>query len=100
MFNDETGTYDPPPRVVVYDGRCLVYAAERDAQTVMLAGVQALAVVRYTVMLPHDVPVEIGDLLKVTSSPRTDLMTGLEVHITDAPQDAYAVVRHCAGETF
>lgn len=87
-----------PTYVTRWEGRCLIYPADRDARVVEAAG-RSVPLLRYTVMLPHDADVEIGYVLDLSASPDNPSLVGQVFRITDAPHDAWIVLRHCMAET-
>jgi len=84
-------------RTLIFQGRCLVYPADRDA-TVVEAASQTIPVARYTVLLPHEVDAQVGHRFEVLASPDNPALVGAVFRITDAPLDAWAILRHCVAE--
>lgn len=98
----ETGTDDwgftVTEFVPTWSGRCMIYARDLDPRQVV-AGEQSYTITRYTVVLPPDAPVEVGDLLRITSAPDAPDMTDLDYRIVDAPHNAWNIARMCVAET-
>lgn len=97
VIDPETGYEVPAPPVVIFDDKCLVYPADRDAVVVDVGG-QSVPKIRYNVMLPAGSVIEIGDVLVVTSSPDNPNMVDISLRIVDAPLDAWEVARHVMAE--
>lgn len=83
--------------IPVYEGRCLVYPADRDANDVQ-AGQATWTIGRYVVLFPHTVEVKVGHRFEVLTSPDSPDLVGTVFRISDAPLDAWAVLRHCVAE--
>ncbi|QDO88345.1 hypothetical protein FNH13_08315 [Ornithinimicrobium ciconiae] len=80
-----------------YEGRCLIYPADRDARVVEVVG-SSVPIARYTVVFPAGTSVEIGYVFDVTSSPDAPEVVGPVFRISDAPVDAWSVARQCIAE--
>lgn len=89
--------YEVPSYATRYEGNCLIYPADRDA-TVVEAAAQTVPLARYTVLFPHDATVKIGYVFDVTESPDNPALVGEIFRISDAPLDAWSVLRHCMAE--
>lgn len=96
VFNDDTGTYDPPPSETLYTGKVLLYPQDRSREAV--AGEADFHISRYTVILPADAAVRVGATLTVTSSPDAPPLLGEKFTIVDAPVSALLVGRECVAE--
>lgn len=70
-WDPETGTYTPPARTVVYEGRCRVRATDSTVIGDVEAGEQQLGVVRRSVRLPVVLATEAirrDDLVEILTS--------------------------------
>ncbi|HET7386130.1 MAG TPA: DUF6093 family protein [Nocardioidaceae bacterium] len=98
-YNPNTGAYDPPPPVLVYDGACLVRPQPRDVQVVQ-AGTTGYtyALYRYDVTLPAETTVDRTMWLTLTACPYEPELVGYRLNLVDVPLDAWGIVRRCVGE--
>lgn len=96
VFNEDTGQYDNPVPVVVYDGPILVrpQAGIRDA----VAGEREWTITRYDVTLPAGTAVRNGDPITVTTAPYDPALVGVRLTVLDVPLDAWQVARTVVAE--
>lgn len=91
-WNDDTGSYDPPTAVTVYEGKAYVRPTRKSADAESVG--QQLTVHTVDVMLPRDVPTPDFDLdtLTVLESEDPDL-TGLVLPILRGEVDDWHTAR-------
>ena len=89
----ETGA-DVPILDDIFTGSVLVYAniAEPDNPE---AGGATFTVTTYTVILPKETLVDVGDVLTVTAAPEAPESVGAVFRITAAPRQTWQVARIC-----
>lgn len=99
VFNPNTGQYDDPPDVMVWEGPVLVRPQGRDVQIVN-GGSTGLtyALTRYDVTMPAETPADRGMWLIVTDCTFEPELVGLRINLVDVPLDAWAIARFCVGE--
>ncbi|MCM3554001.1 DUF6093 family protein [Janibacter melonis] len=81
----------------VYAGPVLVYATVQPPERPE-AGGNVYTVTDYTVVLPQQTAVEIGDVLTVTDAPDAPESVGAAFRISAAPRTTWAVARVCYAE--
>lgn len=78
-------------------GRLLMYPRDLDGREIVAGGAE-YTVTKYTVVLPEDAPVSIGQTLLVTDSADAPALTNLKFTIVDAPVTTWSVARQCVAD--
>lgn len=88
--DDETAARSAPTTETIYDGSALVRPSS-EAERAGIAG--SVETVAYTVRLPADTDVAIGDVFTVTASAHDTGLVGASLRVIHCPPDEWQVCR-------
>lgn len=96
-FNPETGQYDPPPPITLYEGKMLVRPMDGTGRRETVQGATYVRT-RYEVTLPADTEVFRDQTLTLTASKYDPLLVGRPMTLVDVAMDSWQVSRRCIAE--
>lgn len=91
-FDPATASYTTPAYVVVYTGAALV---RPDSDSLTSAGETTTELSSYTLKLPVNTAIEIGDTAAVTASDFDDGLVGVGLRVVDVTNDEWQIARRC-----
>ena len=96
-FNPDTGQYDPPPDVLIYQGKMLVRPEDATGRREVVQGA-TYVLTRYEVTLPATAEVFRDQTLTVTASKHDPMLVGRPMTLLDVKMDTWAISRSCVAE--
>jgi len=92
LFDEATAGSAAPSMSSVYSGPGLVRPQRYQVDEV---GQTAVVLDTYTVKLPADTAIAVGDVIRVTASAHDERMIGLVLRVTEIPEDEWQIARLC-----
>ena len=93
-FDPDTASYTTPAYVTVYTGAALL---RPDGDSLTTAGETSTEVSSFTLKLPVNTAIEVGDTVAVTASDFDDGLVGLGLRVLDVTNDEWQIARRCRG---
>lgn len=91
-FSASTASYAAPTATTVYTGAALV---RPDSDSLTSAGETTTELSSFTLKLPVNTAIEIGDTVEVTASDFDDGLVGIGLRVVDVTNDEWQIARRC-----
>lgn len=91
-FDPDTASYTTPAYITVYTGAALL---RPDSDSMAAVGETTTELSSYTLKLPANTAIEVGDTVAVTASDFDDGLVGVGLRVMDVTNDEWQIARRC-----